>query len=161
LKRFLLFALVAVLVFFVARWWTSDERAIRTRLREIAAAASVPAHESELMRVTRAAQIRRSLTENVRIGAGNQALVSRDLVVAAAARWMPAAGGVTVDVVDVQVEVGPDHRSATAHLTAKITSVDPQTGGPAIDAREVVVVLEKVDREWLVSEARTEETLTR
>jgi len=142
-------------------WLNGDERAIRRRLDDIAASVSVPAHDSDFGRLARIAQLRHDVSEDVRIGDGEHEVASRELVLAALSRWTPPPGGAAVEFVDVHVTVAPDHAAATSHLTAKVTTRERAEGAPTVDAREMTVGFRKIAGEWMVSDARTVETLQR
>lgn len=157
---FVFFVIFVAFAFFLWRWWTSDERVIRSRLRDIAAIVSVPARDSDLGRITRVAQLRHYLADDIRISAGSEAIVSRELVLAAFGRWTPFQGGVTVEFVDVHVAVNPDRLGANVDLTARMTGGSPQGGEPTVDAQEVRLDWRRADGEWVVSEARTEPILS-
>ena len=160
MKKAVLAAAAVAAVFVAWKWWTSDERVIRRRLADVAEIVSVPSHDSDLGRLARVARLRRYLAENVRVAAGNSQVASRELVLAAASQWTPFPGGVTVEFLDVHVNVDADRLGADADLTAKITATSPQPGDETVDAQEVRVALRKIGGEWLISEARTEPILS-
>jgi hypothetical protein len=128
----------------------------------VAATLSVPAGDSEAVRVTRLAQLRRYFAEDihVRAGASGPEISSRDLILAAIAGWTPSAGGRDVQFVDVQITVDSD-TSARAYLTVEVTSPDGQARRPTVDAREANVLLAKRNGEWVITSAESKETLTR
>lgn len=159
-KVFVIF--VAVVVLYSAwSWWFSDQRAIRHQLAAIAAALTVRPGEGDLGPVTRAAALRKALAPDVRVSAGGQEIVSRDAVLGLATRWSAPAGGLTVEFDDVQVTVHDDRESADVYCTAKLTGASPQGGEPTVDAREVTVGFVKLDGDWVVSSAKTQDTLAR
>jgi len=136
--------------------WPNEERIVRGRLNDIAAIITVPANETDIARLTRVAQLRDYLAQDLRVRYGSQEAVSRDMVLGALAQWGRSADGVKVEFVDVQVTLdraNPD--AATAYLTAKISGRD------TIDAREADVRLARIAGKWVVSGAETRETLTR
>jgi hypothetical protein len=153
----------AVLIgYFGYQWWFNPARAVKRRLGEVAAALSVPAADSDVGRVTRLAQLRQYLAEeiHVRAGASGPEITSRDVVLAAIAGWTPSPGGRDVQFVDVQITVDSDS-TARAYLTLETTSPDRQSRQPTVDAREAIVVLAKRSGEWVITNAESKETLTR
>lgn len=149
------------------RWWTSDERAIRNQMSAIAESLTVAASEPELSRVTRIAQLRNALAPDIQVSAPDAtagtripgSISGRDAVLGLIARWTPPPGGITVEFVDVQVQVGSDPSTAHVYSTAKVTSGPAER--PTIDARELTVLFSRIDGDWLVSSVRPEQTLAR
>ncbi len=153
----------AVLIgYFGYQWWFNPARAVKRRLGEVAATLSVPAADSDVGRVTRLAQLRHYLAEDihVRAGASGPEITARDVAMAAIATWTPAPGGRDVQFVDVQITVDSD-TTARAYLTVEVTGPDRQTRQPTVDAREAMVVLAKRNGEWVITSAESKETLTR
>ena len=140
-------------------WWLSPERAIKRRLKDLGATLSVPANDTELGRVARVARLRGYLAEDIHLRAGGQQLASREALLAVAAGFMPS-GGLTVEPVDVQVAVGPDTATAEVYLDVKLTSPG-STGGPIVDAHEGKVTMAKRNGEWVITDAESQQTLTR
>ena len=152
----------AVLIgYFGYQWSFNPARAVKRRLGEVAAALSVPAADSDAGRVTRLAQLRHYLAEDIHIraGASGPEITSRDVVMAAIASWTPAPGGWDVQFVDVLITVDSDS-AANAYLTIEVTSPDRQTRQPIVDAREASVVLAKRDGEWVITTAESRAPLT-
>ena len=153
----------AVLIgYFGYQWWFNPARAVKRRLGEVAATLSVPAADSDIGRVTRLAQLRHYLAEDIHIRAGSAGpeITSRDVMLAAIASWTPSPGGWDVQFVDVQITVDSD-TTARAYLTVEVTSPDRQTRQPTVDAREASVALAKRNGEWVITNAESKETLTR
>jgi hypothetical protein len=153
----------AVLIgYFGYQWWFNPARAVKRRLGELAATLSVPAAGSDVGRVTRLAQLRHYLAEDIHVRAGSAGpdISSRDEVLAAIASWRPSPGGWDVQFVDVLITVDSD-TTARAYLTVEVTSPDRQTRQPTVDAREASVVLAKRNGEWVITNAESKETLTR
>ncbi len=147
-------AVIAAALWYVL--WPNEERIVRGRLNDIAAIISVPANETDLARMTRVAQLRDYIAQDIHVRYGSQEAPSRDMVIGALTQWGRSADAVKVEFVDVQVTLDsarPD--AATAYLTAKITGRD------SVDAREADVRLGRVDGKWMVTGAETRETLTR
>lgn len=150
---------LAAAAFGAYHWYFSDERAVRSRLNELADTLSMPANTSDIARVTRLAGLRRYFSDAVHVRFGGQEVTSRDALVALLGRWTPPPGGVTVEFVDVQVTLDPAGVGAQVYLTAKATGRDARTGDPTIDAHEANVTMAKRDGDWVVSNVESEETL--
>ena len=150
--------LAALTGYFVYQWWFNPNRMVKVKLGEIAAALSVPPNEQELGRVTRLAQLRKLVTNDVhvRVGASGPDLVSRDAVMGAAAAFRPSGDGWNLDFVNADVRVNADG-TARAFATADVTSRDQQTGTRTLDSREVDVRFVRQDGDWLVSEAQVKD----
>jgi hypothetical protein len=153
----------AVLIgYFGYQWWFNPARAVKRRLGEVAATLSVPAADSDMGRITRLAQLRGYLAEDIHIRAGSAGpeMTSRDVVLAAIASWVASPDGRDVQFADVQIAVDSD-ATARAYLTVEVISPDRQTRQLAVDAREASVVLAKRNGEWVITNAESKETPTR
>lgn len=169
-------ALVAIVLAVTAgcRWWASDERAVRKQLSVIAQSLTVKAKEGDLDRLARLARLRKALAPDIRVSSGPvepevapgrgagmlQEIVGRDAIVALVGQWTPPAGGMKVELVDLDVKVGDSGAVAEVRGTAKITLRDA-SGQKTIDAREMTARFAKVEGEWVVTGAHPEETLIR
>jgi hypothetical protein len=144
---------------FAFRWWGSDERIIETRLHELAAALP-PVSGGELTTVSRLAQLRTHFAPDVQVRFGEQQISSRETLLALLARWeVPA--DISVEFVDVGVSVGAERSTAQVNLTAKISSRDARTGALAVDAREAVLAMSRVDNVWVIEAVDGTATLRR
>jgi hypothetical protein len=150
-----------LIAFFVYHWWFNPTRAVQRRLNEIAAALSVPEDEPSVARVTRIAQLRKCLADDVRIRAGEGELASRDAVVGVVAAFTPPPGGWNVQFVDVQIRVDGSGEAATVRMAVEVNARDPRTGQPTVDAREAVVTMKKQNAEWVVATAETKDNVPR
>ena len=139
-----------LIAYFSYQWWFNPNRAVKRRLGELAATLSVPANETDLRRVTRLAQLRGYLADNIHVRAGRSQpeISSRDAVMVAVGGWTPPAGW-NVDFVDTDVKVDSDS-TARAFVTADMTTRDAQTGEPLLDSREAQFSMAYLDGEWLV-----------
>jgi hypothetical protein len=146
-----------LIAYFSYQWWFNPHRAVKRRLGELAATLSVPVNETDLGRVTRLAQLRGYLADNVHVRAGRSQpeLSSRDAVMAAVGGWTPPTGW-NVDFVDTDVKVDSDS-TARAFVTADMTTRDPQTGEQALDSREAQLSMAYLDGEWLVNDVDVKE----
>jgi hypothetical protein len=152
----------ALVGYFSYQWWFNPNRAIKQRLGELAAAASVPADEPDLDRLSRPARVRSFFADDarIRLESGQPALESRDRLAAAITAWTPPPGGVTVAFVDVQVNVD-SASTARAFMTVEVTTRDRNTGQPSFENHEAKVVLAKQDGVWLITSAEPNETPSR
>jgi hypothetical protein len=140
--------------------WPSDERAVRRRLNAVAAALSVPIRDSEIGRVSRVAELRKYLSEDIRLRNGAQEIASRDALLGFLVTFTPPPGGFTVELVDTHVRIAADGLTAQVDTDVKISSHDA-SGMPTVDAREATVAVAKQQGEWMVTGAETKETLQR
>lgn len=149
---------LAVLVgYFGYQWWFNPTRAVKLRLGQVAEALSVPAGDTDVGRITRLAQLRRYLADDIHVRAGSAApeLTSRDQVLGALRAWTPPPGGWDVAFADVQIVMESD-TAAHAFLSVEITTRDPQ-GQPSIDARDASVNLGKRDGGWVIISGESKE----
>ena len=146
----------------------SDERAIRSQMSAIAESLSVPENDGELGRIARIAALRNVLAPDIEVSTGASSrpgaevppeIVGRDAVLALAGRWVPPAGGVTIEFVDVQVTLDASRATAQVYCTARISSGPAER--PVVDARELTVGLSRIDGSWLIASVRPEDTLMR
>ena len=147
-------ALIAALAAGIAwLWWPSEERRIRARLDELAAAATGVDNESNLDRIARLAVLTRGLTREAQLdlGAGRPPITGREAVAALASRPTPA-GGWTVRLEDVRVVLADARVAATVDATVLFEEV-VGPGRPWPDAREVRFEMRQVDGVWLVDRA--------
>jgi hypothetical protein len=158
---------VAVLAgYFTYQWWFNPNRAIKRQLGNLAAALSAPAdRRGDMDRLVRVAGLRNYFAPDVRVKTGPTSstgpeLTSRDALIGAVAAWNPSANGWNVAFVDVQI-TRDSATTARAYLTVEITTADPSTGQPAVDAREAMVGLSEREGVWVITSAEPVETLQR
>jgi hypothetical protein len=135
-------------------YWTNDARRIIAASLGIAAAASIPANEPDLARVSRTAQLSRLLASNVRLvgPVGEEFLTGREAVLGLAALLRPARG-LQVSVGDIDVDVHDDGVTATARTTVTLREPPEGEGPPVEDVRSVSM-------EWTEGDSWTLSTLT-
>ena len=146
----------ALIGYFGYQWWFNPSRAVKQRLGEVAAALSVPEGETDIAHVARVAQLRRYLTDDVRIRTGAHELVSRDAALALAAGWKPEPGSGDVHFADVQVFIESE-TSAHAYLGVELTRIDKPTGQPTVDSQDASVSLAKQNGEWVITAAESKQ----
>jgi ketosteroid isomerase-like protein len=151
-----LVALLALASLAAWRLWPGEERKVRGRLDALAASLSIPAGETGLPRVARAASLRSFFTEDVTVElpAGAQPLQGRDEIAGLVARMSVPPVGTKVELLSVEIEVGPDSASADARFNARVVAREPRDKPPILDARMIAVTMRKVDGDWLVANAR-------
>jgi hypothetical protein len=142
--------------YFSYQWWFNPTRAVKRRLGEVAEALSVPAGDGDIARLTRLAQLRRYLADDLHIRAGAAPeLTSRDLALSALGAWTPPPGGFDIAFADAQIVMESD-RTAHAFVSVEITTRDPQ-GQPSMDSRDASVNLARRDGEWVVTKAESKD----
>ena len=157
MNRVLIAVSVAVAAGVVAAWmlFQTEERRIGRQLDELAEAVSVEADETDLVRLATAARVGRFFTEDATIEVGDPypPLSGRDAVLAAAARARTVLRPMTVELDDVEVAVADDG-TARATTAATLSFRHPQSGQPTTDARDLELVLRKVEGVWLIASAK-------
>jgi hypothetical protein len=143
----------ALIAYFSYQWWFNPTRAVKRRLGEVAAALSFPAEETDVGRVTRLAELRRYLADNIHVRAGRSApeVTSRDVALGIVGGFVPPPGGWDVGFADVQITLESES-TARADLSLEITTRTPQ-GQPSMDSQDAAVVLTKRDGEWVITSA--------
>ena len=144
----------------VFKWWPSDERAIRRQLDALADTVTVPPNETDMARLSRVAQLRGYFAPDARIQLASAQTTDRDTLVGLAAQWAPPPAGVFVQFADVSVTRGDDG-TAQISLTAKVTTRDPGSGQPALDAREAAIGMAKIEGDWVITSVEWQEILKR
>ena len=147
------FALLAF--YFAYQWWFNPSRAVKRQMGEIAAALSVPPAESDVARLSRLAQLRRYLADDLRVRAGTAELASRDKVFAVLNALKPPAG-IDVRFVDTQVFIDSDV-AARSYMSVEIATPTQGVRQPTIDRLDTSVRLEKRNGQWLVTNAEAKE----
>lgn len=151
---------LALAVLAASVWWWSgrDERRVRARLDEAAAAVGAVPGESEIARVTRAATLARSVASDIELVSPEGAIVNgRDAVIGAASR-LASSTPFTVELADVEVafdDVGRAVVTATALVTGG--GVDPH----GVNGEEFRFELRSEGGEWLISRAEAVAALER
>jgi len=150
---------VVLFVLAVAAWrlWPGEERRVRARLEAVAAELSIPPGEAGLARVTRAASVRAFFTDDVAIevlGAAVQTIRGREEIAAYIARAPIPPQGTRVELLDVDVEMGPDRSTADVRVGVRIVTASPKDTPDVLDARMIALTLRKVAGAWLIANAR-------
>jgi len=145
--------------YFGYQWWFNPARAIKGRLGELAAALSISSDEADTARLTRLAKVRRYLSDDVRVRVGTPPVEfgPRDALLGGLSSWAPP-GGADVQFVDLQVSIDSD-TEARAQTSVELTTRDPRTGQPTVDARDVNIAVALRDGVWVVTSADTQDPL--
>lgn len=143
---------VALLVAVLAFWyWPTDYRRIVAAGRELARAASIPAGEPDLGRVTRAAALLRLLAPDVRLigPTGRVVIDGREPALGLATQMRPPRG-LLVSIEGLDPSFAEDGRTATSRATVTLREPGPEGGPDSVDAREVEMTWIKDDA-WQLS----------
>ena len=134
----LVYVLLAVVA--VAAWWfwPTDRRRIIAAGRELAEAASIPASEPDLARVTRAAALSRLLAPDVRLigPTGRVGINGREAALGLATRLRPPRG-LTVTIGDLDPVFSDDRMTATARTQVTLREPGAEGAPDWVDARGV------------------------
>jgi hypothetical protein len=128
-------------------WWVSDAQQITRRLQSFASAFNESTADG-LGGVARAAKIGSYFTDDIVIdlGRGTPPIHGRDTLMGMAARLQPRTAAFTLQLLDINVEMGPDS-TAEVNLTATFRR-STAAGEESMDARELLLTMTKVDGEW-------------
>lgn len=154
-------ACVAVIGWLAYLWWPGEERLIRGRLDALAETLSASPGDAGLAQVARVAGLASYFAPDVQLRFGTQAIESREMLLGLVSRWTPPSDGFSVEFVDVTVTLQEPPQAAEVYLTATLSSRDPRTGEPAVDAREAVLTMRKLEGEWVISSVVGADTLKR
>jgi hypothetical protein len=147
-------------------WWLwsiffpSPEKVIRSRLKELAALASVSPNEAPLAKLANANKLISYCANGVELavdvpGRSLPTVTGRDDLLQAALMARSSMPGLTVQFFDIEVEVGPDRESAVANLTAKIRVPSERD----YYIQELKFTFKKIKGEWLIQRIETVKTL--
>ena len=153
-NRVLSIVLGVAVVFATYLWWPTDEAAVKSRLSELGAALSQPAHEEELGRAARIVRVRGFLAEDIHVKIADQDITPRDTLLAFVGRWAPPAAETTVEF-SVDRLTFDACGTARMHLTMTVTARDSRPDDH--DIRTADVVMAKRNGDWVITEAETKE----
>ena len=162
-KRLILLLLLVV----VGLWlWSvvfpGPEKAIRQHLAQTARAASFPANEGPMDRLSNLGAFAKCFSPDAQVkfespGGGTQSLAGRDDLMRAAGAARTLISALQVDFVDAILVVAPDRETATVDLTVRATV----PGDRDFFVQEMKVYLKKFGRSWLIVRAESVKTLSR
>lgn len=158
-----LLAFAAVLALGVWLWtvlFPSPEKVIRTRLRDVARAASFAPKEGLLARVANAQKLAGYFAPQIEVnidlpGHEQHELGGRDEIAQAALVARRNVRALQVDFLDAHVTLAPDQQSAVVNLTVKAKIPDEKD----YLVWEMKFTLKKIDGEWLINRVETVRTL--
>jgi hypothetical protein len=141
--------ILAAVAFATWQLWPSESRRVRRKIDTLAAVINEQPADA-LGQVTRTAQLARLFSEDVVVepGGGAGAIQGRERLLALASRAPNEGHPFSIEFVDVSVAMEGD-QSATAHLTATLSSRDMDTAEPEVDAREVELRFRRTD-DWRI-----------
>lgn len=152
---------LAALGFWGWRWsHPSAQQAIRRRLTEFARAASIAPNESQIARLANAQKLTAFFTPDVEVMVdipfhSRQVWNGIDEVREAALGAEASVSALKVEFPDLDVTLGPDHKTAFVDLTAK--GMVP--GEKDIYVQELKLSLKKIGSDWLIKKVETVKTL--
>jgi len=161
-KRIILLAALGALGFWL---WTvffpNDEKLIRKHLANTAHAASFSGSQSPVAQLGSVAEFSTFFSPDVELDFdasrhGRITLQGRGEVMALAGGVRQRASALKVDFLDVTVQLGDDHESATAVLTARAQVPGEQD----FLVQEMKFTLKKTKRRWFIHRVETVKTLT-
>jgi hypothetical protein len=138
---------VAAVVWVWRVWWVSDAQQITRRLEAFESDFNESATEG-LSAVARAAKLGSYFADGivVDLGRGTPPIQGRETLIGMAARLQPRTAAFTLDLLDINVEMGPQS-TAEVNLTAAFRRRST-SGEDSIDARELLLTMTKIDGEW-------------
>lgn len=153
-------ALIALGVWGWQVFYPSPEHAIRSRLAELARAATISPNESALIKLAKAQKLASFFTVDTEIridlpGRFPQSLNGRDELMQAVAGARSAVKSLKVEFVDVSVTVESDSVSGSAHFTVKADVSGEST--PQVE--ELEAQFRKLDGDWLIKHVENVQTL--
>lgn len=149
--------LAAVLAWY---WWPGEERAIRSRLEQLAAELDAPAAEP-LAAVVRARQLADYFTEDVVVepGGGAPPIAGRSRLLGMAARLERRTDGARLTFEDINITFERGEGTADVSLTASFEQADPASGARTRDAREFHLEMTRVSGTWVIARVIAVDTL--
>jgi hypothetical protein len=161
LRLALLAAAITVGVWLWTILFPSPEKIIRKHLNSVAADASFEAKQNPLVAANNAEMLAGFFATNVEInldvpGRFQQSFASREEITQAAITAHAVVGGLKIQFLDPDVEVGADKLSATADITVKAQA----TGDRDFIVQEMKFTFQKISGNWLITRVETVRTLS-
>src|SRR5215472_9425874 len=161
-----LLRIIALATLIAAGYWLwnaffpSPERIIRKRFDAIARTASFSARESGFAKFDNATRLAAFCTPDVQItvdipGASRRSISGRDELLQTLMFVRSNVNGLSVEFLDVNVQLDNDKTSAVVNLTAK----GRVSGERDLIVQELKFVLNKIKGDWLISKVQTVKTL--
>jgi hypothetical protein len=139
----------------------NPERQIRKRLAEVAQAASFSGKEAPAAQAYNSQLLTTFCTDDVEVmvdfpGRSHYTVHGRDELLTGAMAARGFANGLSVEFLDINITVAPDHQTAVADLTAK----GKVPGEREILAQELKMKLKKIGRNWFIQKIETVKSLS-
>jgi hypothetical protein len=160
--RILLLAiLIAVGIWLWQIFFPNPVHQIRKRLAEVAQAASFSGKEAPAAQAYNSQHLTTFCTDDVEVvvelpGRSRYTVHGRDELFTGAMAARGFANGLSVEFLDINITVAPDHESAVADLTAK----GKVPGEREILAQELKMTLKKIGRKWFIQKIETVKSLS-
>jgi hypothetical protein len=161
LKRLFLFSIAIAGLLWVFGFFTPDPKIIITRqLRKLTELASFTSSEPSFQRFGKVKQMGKLFSEDVIIVADyaeleNHTLKGRDELMQAMMAAKPFGSGLSVEFIDINIELGSEKKSALVDVTLK-----GRFGGDTeLIAQELSITFKRIKGEWLITRAETVHTL--
>ena len=140
------------LLFLWRHLFPDEENRVRRCLAELARIACVPEKVTPAWTLLASDRLRNLLAADVVLDveipeAGRIPVMNRPEIVTQAVAALEQLRGLKVDLIDVQVTLGPDRATATADLTVKAAL----PGDKDFFVQEMKIVLKQENRQWRVS----------
>jgi hypothetical protein len=165
MKKWLLRGVLTAGVVLLGIWgwhllFPTPEQVVRKELAELAQTASIQPGESQLARAAHAHKLIGFFSPDAEIvidvpGSSQHTLTGIDDIRQAAMAARASLRSLTVQFIDITVEVAPDRKSAVTRFTAQATL----PGENIPEVQELKVGFKKVDSDWLINRAETVRTL--
>jgi hypothetical protein len=163
-KPFRILVTAALIGLAVWVWWTffpGDNRAIRSRVAELAKTASFKPEDGIIPRGLKAESLPYFFTTDATLVLRARGFEARDFsgreaIQEHALYLMKGLRGLEVEFLDVNLTFGPDKLTAIANLTCKATPA----GERDFYVQEMNFMFKKVDGKWLIYRVETVKTLT-
>lgn len=161
-QAILLLGAAALVVFLVLKLFPGDEKQIRSLLKKVAAEASFYGQQKSLSGLAGVNRLVECFSLdafiNLRIpGEWTRTLQGRAEIRQTALAVRANLDGLEVEFMDVQVGLGPDGTTATAHLTARVN----QPRSRDFIVQELRFALRKIEGKWQIEEVHTVDTFER
>lgn len=135
-------------------WWSRPERQIHRVLDALADALSHDMPREGLGAVAAVAGLPQYFAADVVLDPGRPfpVLTGRDAVVAAAARVRGALPVLRLELADRRIEMGADAAQAVVSVAVSARMTD-RAGQQSMDAREVKLIMKRIDGRWVIARA--------
>ena len=160
-RAFVAAALCVLAAWLYSIFFPSPERAIRARLTQLGKSASFGRNEAPLAAMANSQKVADFFTEDVEIrvdlpGRAAGTLSGRDEVREKTMALRSIGGGLTVELLDINLTISHDKNSAEANLTLK----GRVAGEKDLIVQELKMLLNKIEGDWKIKRVETVKTLS-